>query len=70
MPSLANHHLAHCPSLPGRLKLPPKRLFIHSHSVEFVEERREALDKYLRALLAHEELASELAALSWRDRGR
>jgi sorting nexin-13 len=39
-----------------RLKLPPKRIFIHSNNVEFVEERRDALDRYLQALLAHEQL--------------
>ncbi|KAI3433581.1 hypothetical protein D9Q98_003392 [Chlorella vulgaris] len=34
-----------------RLKLPPKRIFIHSNNVEFVEERREQLDRYLQLLL-------------------
>jgi hypothetical protein len=51
---------ARCPS-GCRLKLPPKRIFIHSNSVEFVEERREALDKYLQALLADGQLACELS---------
>ena len=37
---------------PYRLRLPPKRIFFHSRDAEFVEERRDALDKYLRALLA------------------
>ncbi|KAL4430933.1 hypothetical protein ABPG75_006189 [Micractinium tetrahymenae] len=40
-----------------RLKLPPKRIFVHSNSVEFVEERRFALDRYLQELLAHEQLS-------------
>ncbi|EFN59116.1 hypothetical protein CHLNCDRAFT_137916 [Chlorella variabilis] len=40
-----------------RLKLPPKRIFVHSNNVEFVEERREGLDKYLQAVLAHDFLS-------------
>lgn len=39
-----------------RLKLPPKRIFIHSQNVDFVEERREALDRYLGALLSNDQL--------------
>ncbi|GAB4817940.1 hypothetical protein N2152v2_004986 [Parachlorella kessleri] len=48
-------------SLPGyRLKLPPKRIFTHTQSVDFVEERRVALDKYLQAALAHDMLAASI----------
>ena len=49
---------ARCPS-GCRLKLPPKRIFVHSNNAEFVEERRDALDSYLAALLAHPQLACE-----------
>lgn len=45
-----------------RLKLPPKRIFIHSNNVEFVEERRDALDRYLQQLLVHDALRREWAA--------
>ena len=31
---------------------------MHSQNVDFVEERREALDRYLRALLAHPQLSA------------
>ena len=34
-----------------RLKLPPKRIFLHIQTPEFVEERRQQLDQYLQALL-------------------
>lgn len=34
-----------------RLKLPPKRIFLHMQTPEFVEERRQQLDQYLQALL-------------------
>lgn len=43
-----------------RLKLPGKRIFTHSQSTDFVEERREALDKYLQAALASPVLLGEL----------
>lgn len=36
-----------------KLKLPPKRIFVHTPNVDFVHERQEALDSYLQALLAH-----------------
>ncbi|KAK9807024.1 hypothetical protein WJX72_010915 [[Myrmecia] bisecta] len=39
------------------LKLPPKRIFNHSQTVEFVEERRQQLDQYLQAILANPQLA-------------
>eukprot|EP00887_Chlorella_sp_A99_P005446 scaffold1.g5446.t1 len=39
-----------------RLRLPPKRIFHHSHDVEFVMSRRNGLDAYLKALVAHPEL--------------
>jgi len=41
-----------------RLKLPPKRIFFHAQTVDFVEERREALDKYLQQLLSSRQLAA------------
>ena len=41
-----------------KLKLPPKRIFFHSQTVDFVEERREALDKYLQLLLQNRQLAA------------
>ncbi|KAA6429701.1 MAG: phox domain-containing [Trebouxia sp. A1-2] len=34
-----------------RLKLPPKRLFVHNPTPDFVEERRQQLDTYLQMLL-------------------
>ena len=43
-----------------RLRLPPKRIFFHSTTVDFVEERREQLDVYLRTLLADPNLCSAL----------
>ncbi len=46
-----------------RLRLPPKRIFFHSTTVDFVEERREQLDVYLRTLLADPNLCSALYAL-------
>lgn len=51
------------PHLPPPLPPSPNSLPL-SHSVEFVEERREALDHYLQALLAHEQLRRE-----WRGMG-
>jgi len=41
-----------------KLKLPPKRIFFHAQTVDFVEERREALDKYLQQLLSSRQLAA------------
>jgi hypothetical protein len=41
-----------------RLKLPPKRIFFHSQNVDFVEERREALDAFLQGVLRVPQLAS------------
>ena len=46
-----------------RLRLPPKRIFFHSTTVDFVEERREQLDVYLRTLLADPNLCSALPFL-------
>ena len=40
-----------------RLKLPAKRIFNHSQSVEFVEERRQQLDAYLQQILVDEALS-------------
>lgn len=34
-----------------KLKLPPKRIFFHAVSADFVEERRDQLDTFLRSLL-------------------
>ena len=34
-----------------KMRLPPKRIFFHSTAVDFVEERRDQLDVYLRTLL-------------------
>lgn len=42
-----------------RLKLPAKRIFTHSQSVDFVEERREALNRYLQAALANDVVAGK-----------
>ena len=41
-----------------RLKLPPKRIFLHIQTPEFVEERRQQLDQYLQALLGAGNLAN------------
>jgi hypothetical protein len=41
----------------GRPRLPPKRIFFHSVTEDFVEERRAALDAYLQAVLAAPPLA-------------
>ncbi|KAL6776573.1 CPLD29 [Auxenochlorella protothecoides x Auxenochlorella symbiontica] len=43
-----------------RLKLPPKRVFVHSQNVDFVEERRVALNAYLQTVLAHPVLQGKL----------
>lgn len=57
---LAPHSIATCPPATSpapvqvsayRLKLPPKRIFLHMQTPEFVEERRQQLDQYLQALL-------------------
>ena len=57
---LVLHSIATCPHatspapaqvLAYRLKLPPKRIFLHIQTPEFVEERRQQLDQYLQALL-------------------
>ena len=48
-----------------RLKLPAKRIFTHSQNVDFVEERREALDRYLQAALANDVLAGGYAMCMW-----
>lgn len=42
------------------LKLPNKRIFSHGQSVEFVEERRQALDAYLAQVLADSRLVGVL----------
>jgi PX domain len=42
-----------------KLKLPPKRIFFHAVSADFVEERREQLDTYLRLLLGDPNLCRE-----------
>ena len=39
-----------------RLKLPPKRLFNHNPTPDFVEERRQQLDSYLQMLLQDRQL--------------
>jgi len=39
-----------------RLKLPPKRLFVHNPTPDFVEERRQQLDTYLQMLLQERQL--------------
>lgn len=39
-----------------RLKLPPKRLFVHNPTPDFVEERRQQLDTYLQMLLQDPQL--------------
>lgn len=43
-----------------KLRLPPKRIFSHSVSMDFVEERRDQLDTYLRALLGDPNLCRAL----------
>lgn len=43
-----------------RQKLPPKRIFFHNQSVDFVEERREQLDLYLATILVDPILAGAL----------
>ena len=42
-----------------RLKMPAKRVFTHSQTVEFVEERRQQLDVYLQHILADPSLTSQ-----------
>ena len=44
-------------------KLPPKRIFTHSQNVDFVEDRRKALDMYLQSVLTSPELA--FASSTW-----
>lgn len=49
--------------IPSDLTCVPKRshlLLPPTRSVEFVEERRTGLDRYLQTLLAHEQLRREL----------
>ena len=56
---LSVHNLSPCvcAQVPAyRLKLPPKRLFNHSPTPDFVEERRQQLDSYLQMLLQERRL--------------
>ena len=54
------HATSHAPAQVSayRLKLPPKRIFLHIQTPEFVEERRQQLDQYLQALLGAGNLAN------------
>lgn len=42
-----------------RVRMPAKRVFTHSQTVEFVEERRQQLDTYLQQILADSTLAGK-----------
>ena len=44
-------------TLSYKSKLPPKRIFIHTQSEDFVEDRRNALDTYLQEILCSRGLA-------------
>ncbi len=50
--SMTDFHIPTSNRYPAyKLRLPPKRIFFHALSVDFVEERRDSLDTYLRSLL-------------------
>ena len=52
-----------------RARLPPKRVFVHARDVDFVEDRRQALDAYLGDVVAHPVLAGQGALWEFLDPG-